>query len=100
MGHLLGQLVRLVVLRERNRVTAGGGGGTGGQGSKHLEGGRRREERRRGEGQLGIFRRGRGSRMGGMRRAGRWRSEELCDEGNKQKAEQPEPKSSPPTTSQ
>lgn len=49
VGHLLGQLVRLVALRERNRVTAGGGGGTGGEGGKHLEGGRRREERKGGE---------------------------------------------------
>lgn len=49
VGHLLGQLVRLVALRERNRVTAGGGGGTGGEGGKHLEGGeekRGKEERR------------------------------------------------------
>lgn len=43
VGHLLGQLVRLVALGERNRVTAGGGGGAGGEGGKHLEGERERE---------------------------------------------------------
>lgn len=51
VGHLLCQLVWLVALRERNRVTAGGGGGTGGKGGKHLEGGgeeRRGKEERRG----------------------------------------------------
>lgn len=58
MGHLLGQLVGLVALRERNRVTARGGGGAGGEGGKHLEGGeggkeKRGEERRGGEGQSG-----------------------------------------------
>lgn len=47
--HLLGQLVGLVALRERNRVTAGGRGGTGGQGGKHLGVGEGREERRRGK---------------------------------------------------
>lgn len=49
MGHLLGQLVRLVALRERNRVTARGGGGAGGEGGKHLEGDREGGEERRGE---------------------------------------------------
>lgn len=51
MGHLLSQLVRLVALRERNRVTAGGRGGAGREGGKHLEEGKgrwRRKERRRG----------------------------------------------------
>lgn len=51
VGHLLGQLIGLVALRERNRVTARGGGGTGREGGKHLEEGReekRREERRGG----------------------------------------------------
>lgn len=43
VGHLLGQLVRLVALGERNRVTAGGGGGAGGEGGKHLEGEREAE---------------------------------------------------------
>lgn len=56
MGHLLGQLVRLVALRERNRVTAGGGGGTGGEGGKHLEEGRKREERRGKEERRGSVR--------------------------------------------
>lgn len=63
VGHLLGQLVRLVALRERNRVTARGRGGAGGKGGKHLEGGRkgrRRREGRKGEGQSGIFCRGQG----------------------------------------
>lgn len=62
MGHLLGQLVGLVALRERNRVTARGGRGAGGEGGKHLEGGKeesRGKERRRGEGQSGIFHKGR-----------------------------------------
>lgn len=36
MGHLLCQLIRLVALRERNRVTAGSKGGTGGEGGKDL----------------------------------------------------------------
>lgn len=49
VGHLLGQLVGLVALRERNRVTAGGGGGAGGEGGKHLEGGRKEGEKRRGK---------------------------------------------------
>lgn len=50
VGHLLGQLVGLVALRERNRVTAGGGGGAGGEGGKHLEGGKEEREReKRGE---------------------------------------------------
>lgn len=61
VGHLLGQLVGLVALRERNRVTARGGGGAGREGGKHLEGGkeeRRGEERGRGgEGQSGISQR-------------------------------------------
>lgn len=61
VGHLLGQLVRLVALRERNRVTARGGGGAGREGGKHLEGDReggeerRGEERRGGKGQSGTF---------------------------------------------
>lgn len=51
VGHLLGQLVGLVALGERNRVTAGGGGGAGGEGGKHLEGGKEesRGKERRGE---------------------------------------------------
>lgn len=59
MGHLLGQLVGLVALRERNRVTARGRGGAGGEGGKHLEGGKeereREEEGRGGKGQSGIY---------------------------------------------
>lgn len=58
MGHLLSQLIRLVALRERNRVTARGRGGAGREGGKHLEEGKDREggeERRGGEGQSGIF---------------------------------------------
>lgn len=47
VGHLLGQLIRLVALRERNRVIARGGGGARGEGGKHLEG--EGEERRGGE---------------------------------------------------
>lgn len=62
VGHLLGQLVGLVALGERNRVTAGGGGGEGGEGGKHLEGGKEesRGKERRGEDQSGIFHRGQG----------------------------------------
>lgn len=68
VGHLLGQLVRLVALGERNRVTAGGGGGAGGEGGKHLEGERERRRAREGEKRKerrkrvsqGIFRRGHG----------------------------------------
>jgi len=74
VGHLLCQLVGLVALRERNRVTARGGGGAGEEGGKHLEGGRkggrRRKERRSVRDQSGIFHRGLGSCMGGVRRAG------------------------------
>lgn len=58
VGHLLGQLVRLVALRERNRVTARGGGGAGREGGKHLEIGREEKrggERKGGEGQSGTF---------------------------------------------
>lgn len=55
--HLLGQLVRLVALRERNRVTARGWGGAGGEGGKHLEVGK---EEREGEERTG----GRGGQSG------------------------------------
>lgn len=76
VGHLLGQLVRLVALGERNRVTAGGGGRAGGEGGKHLEGERERRRAREGrkeegeeeEGQSGnLSQRTRGSRMAGGR---------------------------------
>lgn len=63
MCHLLGQLVGLVALRERNRVTARGGGGARGKGGKHLESGKE-EKRRGGEGQSGTFHRGRGESYG------------------------------------
>ncbi|TNN53161.1 hypothetical protein EYF80_036622 [Liparis tanakae] len=49
VGHLLCQLVRLVALRERNRVTARGGGGAGEEGGKHLEGGRKEGGEKKGK---------------------------------------------------
>lgn len=51
VGHLFGQLVGLVALGERNRVTARGRGGAGGEGGKHLEVGK--EEREGEEGKEG-----------------------------------------------
>lgn len=75
VGHLLGQLVGLVALRERNRVTARGRGRAGGQGGKHLEarrgGGEGREERG-GEERVsqGSFAEERGRHMVWVRRAG------------------------------
>lgn len=51
VGHLLSQLVGLIALRERNRVTARGRRRAGGEGGKHLEEARvekRGKQRRRG----------------------------------------------------
>lgn len=68
VGHLLGQLVRLVALGERNRVTAGGGGGAGREGGKHLEGKRERERGGgRGGGGKGEKKRGRRGGRGSVR---------------------------------
>lgn len=67
VGHLLGQLVRLVALGERNRVTARGGGGAGGEGGKHLEGEREVGGQRRGSGGQGEEKRGRRGGRGSVR---------------------------------
>ncbi|MEQ2311524.1 hypothetical protein AMECASPLE_020947 [Ameca splendens] len=83
MRHLFSQLVGLVALRERNRVTARGRGGAGGKGGKHLEGGKEErkgeEERRERRSVWDPSERTGGRWMGGLRRAGGWVNETKAD---------------------